>query len=111
MALSDYNNLPLKKMLCIQATSVGLEPDADNVVIDYTEFYDRVHTGYDLIYRPANTKFMQLVRKCGGKAYHGLKMLLYQGIEAFELWNNVKVEQELCNKIYNVMKGEMGIEE
>lgn len=111
MALSDYNNLPSKKMLCIQATSVGLEPDSDNVVIEYTEFYERVHTGYDLIYRPANTKFMQLVRESGGKAYHGLKMLLYQGIEAFELWNNVKVEQELCNKIYNVMKGEMGIEE
>ena len=40
-----------------------------------------------------------------------LKMLLYQGIEAFELWNDVKVNDELCDFVYELMKGEMGIEE
>ena len=54
---------------------------------------------------------MQLVKEHGGQAYHGLKMLLYQGIEAFEMWNQVKVEDSLCDYVYEVMKGEMGIEE
>ena len=47
------------------------------VIMD-EDFYKRIHTGFDLIYKPAETKFMSLVRKNGGKAYHGLKMLLYQ---------------------------------
>ena len=111
MSLQDYKQLPDKKMLCIQATSVGLSPRDEDVVIADKEFYEKIHTGYDLIYRPTNTKFMQLVKEHGGAAYHGLKMLLYQGIEAFELWNRVKVEESLCEYVYEVMKGEMGIEE
>ena len=111
MALKDYAGLPEEKMLCIQATSVGLSPKDNEVIIDDAEFYKKIHTGYDLIYRPANTRFMQLVKEQGGKAYHGLKMLLYQGIEAFELWNEVKIDDELSDKVYEIMKGEMNIEE
>lgn len=111
MALEDYRSLPEEKMLCIQATSVGMSPDEHKVVIEDKAFYQRIHTGYDLIYRPANTRFMQLVKEQGGKAYHGLKMLLYQGVEAFELWNQVKVSNELSDRVYEIMKGEMNIEE
>ena len=111
MKLEDYKQLGDEKMLCIQATSVGLSPKDDEVIISDEEFYKKIHTGYDLIYRPTNTKFMQLVKKQGGQAYHGLKMLLYQGIEAFEMWNQVKVEDSLSDYVYEVMKGEMGIEE
>ena len=98
-------------MLCIQATSVGLSPNEHEVVIEDKEFYQRIHTGYDLIYRPANTRFMQLVKEQGGQAFHGLKMLLYQGVEAFELWNQVKIGPEMADKVYEVMKGVMQIEE
>ena len=111
LALNDYSSLPEEKMLCIQATSVGLSPKDGEAVIEDKEFYKRIHIGYDLIYRPANTKFMQLVKEQGGKAYHGLKMLLYQGIEAFELWNQIKISDELSDKVYEIMKGEMNIEE
>ena len=111
MALEDYDLLPKEKMLCIQATSVGLSPNEHEVVIEAEAFYKRIHTGYDLIYRPANTRFMQLVKEQGGRAYHGLKMLLYQGVEAFELWNQIKVSEALADAVYEVMKGEMHIEE
>ena len=82
MALSDYKKIPQGKYLAIQGTSVGLYPDVDAVVIEDAEFYQLIHTGYDLIYKPAKTKFMTLVEQAGGKAYHGLKMLLYQGVDA-----------------------------
>ena len=85
MKLEDYKQLGDEKRLCIQATSVGLSPKDDEVIISDEEFYKKIHTGYDLIYRPTNTKFMQLVKEHGGQAYHGLKMLLYQGIEAFSM--------------------------
>lgn len=111
MALEDYISLPQEPMLCIQATSVGLAEEAKKAVIEDEAFYQNIHTGYDLIYRPTATRFMELVRENGGKAYHGLKMLLYQGVEAFELWNGVKVDEGLAIEVYERMKGEMGIEE
>jgi shikimate dehydrogenase len=43
---------------------------------------------------------MKLVKSNGGEAFNGLKMLLYQGIDAFELWNNCKVSDESAYIIY-----------
>ncbi len=111
MALEDYKNLPQRQFLAIQATSVGLYPDVDKAVIEEPEFYKRIHTGYDLIYKPAETKFMKLVRENGGKAYHGLKMLLYQGVIAYELWNEVTVSKEDALAVYEVLKEKMGMRE
>lgn len=112
LGLEDYKELPAdKKYLAIQATSVGLYPDADAAVMEDRAFYERIHTGFDLIYRPACTRFMKLVRDAGGKAYHGLKMLLYQGVEAYELWNGVSVSEEDALIVYDKMKEAMGIEE
>lgn len=112
MELSDYVLLPEdKKYLAIQATSVGLYPNVDDAVITETDFYERIHTGFDLIYKPAETRFMSLVRKNGGKAYHGLKMLLYQGIIAYELWNATTIPEEAALAVYEKLKDAMGITE
>lgn len=109
MSLSDYHHLPDQKFLAIQATSVGLYPDTGRAVIEDDAFYQKIHTGYDLIYKPSHTRFMQLVQKQGGKAYHGLKMLLYQGIIAYELWNDIAVSEEMATEVYEVLKEKMGI--
>lgn len=109
MALSDYKKLPDKTFLAIQATSVGLYPEVDQAVIEDEDFYRRIHTGYDLIYKPSTTRFMQLVRQQGGAACHGLKMLLYQGVIAYELWNGVSVPEEMAMQVYEIMKEKMGI--
>lgn len=111
MQLSDYDKLPDRKYLAIQCTSVGLYPDTEDAVITEPEFYQKIHTGYDLIYRPSRTKFMRLVEEAGGEAYHGLKMLLYQGINAYELWNHVNVPEKTVTEIYERMKKELGIVE
>lgn len=111
MAVSEYKKLPEQKFLAIQATSVGLYPNTDQAVIEDEAFYRKIHTGYDLIYKPSTTRFMQLVRQQGGEAFHGLKMLLYQGVIAYELWNQVSVPEELALKVYEVMKEKMGIKD
>lgn len=111
MCISDYGELSEdKKYLAIQATSVGLYPQAEEAVIEDEEFYKKIHTGFDLIYKPANTKFMKLVRAAGGRAYNGLKMLLYQGVAAYELWNGISVSEEEALIVYDKMKEAMGIE-
>ena len=105
MALDDFDSLPDQKFLAIQGTSVGLFPHADQVVIEDEAFYSRIHTGFDLIYTPWETKFMKLVKKNGGQAYNGLKMLLYQGIIAYELWNDVAVSEKEAQIVYEKLKG------
>lgn len=107
MLLSDYDKLPDKKFLAIQATSVGLAPHDDEAVIEDADFYKKIHTGFDLIYKPFTTRFMKLVREAGGEAYNGLKMLLYQGIEAYELWNDVELSEEDAEFILNKLKQEI----
>ncbi len=105
----DLHDLPEEKFLCIQATSTGMSPHADQAVIEDRTFYERVHTGFDLVYNPYDTKFMQLVRQAGGKAYNGLNMLLYQGVIAYELWNDMQVGEEAVSMVRRRLKEEMGL--
>jgi shikimate dehydrogenase len=103
-ALSDYTQLlgdQTRKYIAIQATSVGLFPNVEDVVIEDFDFYKSLKAGYDLIYTPWETMFMQLAMVNGAKAYNGLKMLLYQGIDAFEIWNNCKIPDESTYMIYD----------
>lgn len=104
MSLSDYDSLPDRQFLAIQGTSVGLFPNVSEVVIGEEAFYRRVHTGFDLIYTPWETTFMKRVKENGGRAFNGLKMLLYQGIIAYELWNGVEVSKEAAQTVYERLK-------
>ncbi|MBD5543794.1 MAG: shikimate dehydrogenase [Lachnospiraceae bacterium] len=106
MKLTDYRMLPERRYLAIQATSVGLYPNVEDVVLMEEEFYDKIAAAVDLIYNPYETRFMSMVKAHGGRAMNGLKMLLYQGIIAYELWNDVTVSQETAEKILIKMKEE-----
>ncbi len=105
MKLEDYKEL-LKtedKFIALQCTSVGLFPDVNSAVIEDIEFYKHVSSALDVVYRPLETKFMKLAKEAGAKAFSGLKMLLYQGIDAFELWNSdlgVKISKEQADEVY-----------
>jgi len=107
LALDEFTKIKEKDCLCIQATSLGLYPNCEEVVIDNDDFYEKIGIGVDIIYNPETTKFMKLCMKHGKKAYNGLKMLLYQGISAFELWTNTKVSKEEASIVYNKMKAKM----
>jgi len=110
LALSEYTRLPDdRKYLAVQATNVGMFPNVDDAVIEDAAFYQKIHTGYDLIFNPAKTKFMMLVENAGGEAYNGLKMLLYQGVIAYELWTGEAVSGELAQVAYKAMKKAMNI--
>ncbi|MCD8381196.1 MAG: shikimate dehydrogenase [Lachnospiraceae bacterium] len=108
-SIYDLSNLPDEKFLCIQATSTGMSPHVEQAVIENSAFYERIHTGFDLVYNPYDTKFMRLVRQAGGRAYNGLNMLLYQGVIAYELWNNMKVDEDAVSLVRRRLKEEMGL--
>ncbi len=98
--LAEYDKLPEnQRFLVIQATNVGMHPHVEEVIIEAEAFYEKVEVGYDLIFNPGDTRFMQMTRKAGGKAYNGSKMLVYQGIIAFELWNDIAISEETAEVV------------
>lgn len=95
LPLSQWNALSGKRYLAIQCTSVGMHPAEDAAPIEDKEFYQLIEEALDVIYTPAETKFMRMVREAGGRAVNGLKMLVYQGAVSYELWNpGVQVDRE-----------------
>ena len=92
MHMDDYKSLKESSYIVIQTTSVGLYPNVNDTVIEDKEFYKKVKAGVDIIYNPSTTKFMELCMEAGKPAFNGLKMLLYQGVAAYELWNKMKEE-------------------
>ena len=108
--LEDCASLPGESYLAIQATNVGMFPKTEEAVIEDAAFYRKIRIGYDLVFNPARTRFMSLVRESGGRAFGGLKMLLYQGIIAYELWTGAEIDSELAGKAYGEMRKAMKIE-
>lgn len=69
--------------ILVNSTSVGMKdnqcPVADNLV----EISDRV---VDIIYNPPQTPLIKKALKKEIPCMNGIDMLLYQGVEAFEIW-------------------------
>lgn len=89
--------------IALQTTSVGMHPETDRTVIADPRFYERVGTGYDIIFNPPRTRFMKLTEEAGGRTYNGLKMLLFQGIRSFEIWHDETIGNEIADTILSGM--------
>ncbi|MBQ9278971.1 MAG: shikimate dehydrogenase [Lachnospiraceae bacterium] len=100
LSADKYNNIPKGKYIFIQCTSVGLKDGDGLPLINDVEFYNQADFAVDLIYNPAKTEFIKFMEKQNISAINGLKMLLYQGIIANELWNDIKIDANLSDKIY-----------
>lgn len=104
MDIKDYDKIGVHDYIAIQTTSVGLHPNDEDVIISDEKFYKNAAAGVDIIYNPSVTKFMKLMDKYNKPAYNGLKMLLYQGIAAYELWMHCTITKEMADQVYEVMK-------
>lgn len=82
-----------------QTTNVGMYPKIDECIIDDAGFYEKCDCGIDLIYTPFETVFIKNMLKANKKCINGLDMLILQGVASFEIWNDVKVEQSVVEKV------------
>lgn len=71
--------------LVVNATSVGLKPGDDTLLIDVSLLPDRALV-MDMIFNVESTTLLRAARARGCCVLNGLSMLLYQGTLAFELW-------------------------
>lgn len=104
----DTDKLPRQKYTAIQATNVGMWPNTDEAVLTDENTYKMIEQAVDMVFNPEETKFMHNVRLHGGFAVNGLKMLLYQAVIGYELWNEINVPDSLCSEIYALLQKEFG---
>ena len=74
--------------LIVNTTPLGTYPKTDAAPdIPYDQLSDQ-HFLYDLVYNPAETRFMQLGAEKGAKTSNGYEMLVRQAEAAWDIWNN-----------------------
>ncbi|HMJ47591.1 MAG TPA: hypothetical protein VK498_09685, partial [Ferruginibacter sp.] len=74
-------------LVIINTTPVGMHPDVDSLPdLPYQHLTSR-HLLYDLVYNPAQTKFLQVGAASGAIVKNGLEMLIIQAEENWKIWN------------------------
>ncbi|MCJ7634280.1 shikimate dehydrogenase, partial [Candidatus Bathyarchaeota archaeon] len=95
-----------KTDILINATSVGMYPRENETPIQR----EAIHSGmtvFDIVYNPLLTRLLKEAK--AAKAYNigGIKMLVYQGALAFELWTGRKPPvNEMCEALEKGLKRE-----
>ena len=73
--------------IIVNTSPLGTHPDVNQCPpIDYTLFTDK-HIAFDLVYNPAETKFLRLAKQNGAAVKNGYDMLVYQAEKAWKIWN------------------------
>ncbi|MDK2918469.1 MAG: hypothetical protein PWQ37_1202 [Candidatus Petromonas sp.] len=87
--------------IVINCTPVGMHPKIHETIIEPEKYLRSDAIAVDIIYNPLETKFLEKSRENGMKTLNGLGMLIYQAIEAFEIWTDVRIEKEFVeNTLY-----------
>lgn len=101
-ALEDVQDLQdsiTQADLLVNATSVGMDgfsqPIPTSIVLP-----EKLLVA-DVIYQPFETPFLKWARNQGNQSINGLGMLLYQAVEAFELWTGKEMPTD---QIWELLK-------
>ena len=96
---SDIDLLSKNNYFVFQTTNVGMHPNIEDCIINDESFYKKCDSGIDLIYTPFETSFIKKMKSNGKICINGLDMLILQGVASFEMWNNVKVDKDIIEKV------------
>lgn len=89
IAYNDINEAIMKEYpVIINASPVGMYPKEDIAPSIPYGFISAGHYLYDLVYKPAETIFLQEGKKRGAAVENGYEMLLIQAEESWRIWNN-----------------------
>ncbi len=89
----------------INTTPVGMFPNISATPVELDRLKS-VKAVYDVIYNPFTTKLSANASKSGLPSANGLSMLVYQGIKAYELYTDTKVDDIVAQNILNEILNE-----
>ena len=87
----SYDNLSeeviKENLLIVNTTPLGMFPEVDECPPISYQFLTPEHVCYDLVYNPAETKFMKLSKEQGATVKNGFEMLELQALASWDIWN------------------------
>ena len=85
--------------IIVQTTPLGMTPHVGEMPPVDVAAIKSSAVFYDLIYTPAETRFLRAAAAHGHEAINGETMLVAQGAEAFFLWTGVRPDMELMKRV------------
>jgi len=97
--LRDLSNLSILKEfdVILNATSLGMG-DKISLTSVPKEYILKKHIVFDAVYEPYETRLLCEAKEQDATIIHGTEMLLYQGMEQFELYTGRKAPEEAMRK-------------
>jgi len=94
---------PLKEELqntdiLINTTPIGMYPNVNQKPLVSSDMINEGLVVNDIVYNPIKTGLMEEAEKSGAQLVYGVKMLVYQGLEAFRIWTGIEPPVELFEK-------------
>ncbi len=83
--------------LLVNATSVGMAPDAGSTPADAARLIPGA-TVFDTVYRPLETRLLREARAAGCRTQDGLDMLVHQAVEQIRLWSGAQADAALLRR-------------
>ncbi|MFM2136442.1 MAG: shikimate dehydrogenase, partial [Bacteroidota bacterium] len=84
----DLNENAMKAFqVIVNTTPLGMYPDVNSYPNIPYEFLTHKHLCFDLIYNPAQTRFLEKSKEHGAFIHNGFRMLRLQAEKAWEIWN------------------------
>lgn len=87
------------KDIVINCTPLGMYPKIEASPLTKEEV-SKFKVIIDLIYNPQETLLLKYAKEHRIQGINGLYMLVGQAVKAQELWNSVKVDEEIVDKVY-----------
>ena len=76
--------------ILVDTTPIGMHPHVnDAAIVEAGQMHEDLVV-FDAVYNPNETVWIKEAVKAGAKPVYGIKMLLYQGAESFEIWTGKK---------------------
>lgn len=85
--------------IVVQTTPLGMSPRVEEKPPVDAAIMNPAAVAYDLIYTPAETRFLREAAAHGIATINGETMLAAQGTEAFRLWTGVRPDMELMKRV------------
>ncbi len=99
----------------INATPVGMYPAVNNSLIS-VDLFKKINKRsslkdkffFDVVFNPVFTKFLSFPNKIyKAKVCSGLYMMIYQGIQAFEIWTGKQIPERMVREVFFLLEKEI----
>ena len=94
--------------ILINTTPIGMFPNINQKPAVNANMMHQDLVVNDIVYNPIKTGLLKEAEKAGAKSISGIKMLMYQGVEAFKIWTGIEPPVKIFQ---NALLSELNLKE